>query len=617
MRFKKTFKNLSILIMAMLLFTSCKPASSPEISKTASSQDIESIVSEMISSNSILSSAQNSQNSSDSINSADISSNAFSNSSGSKASVSKSSSSSVSTPKPTVTTPSSNISFTAVTYPKDTVKTLAANGWSKASFEKRAEGTADYIGNQGYDSTGIIISPYFQVKANNTAIPAYATPVFVYQTGSGFLHSYSMIDVSTSLSTYSFNLELTTSGFALADAIVLPSTLKVIPKVISNKVTAKITGPGIYTFLFNSGSQDYAYTLFVRKYVDENAEINKYKSENYDVMVYEAGVHNVNYINIQYNNTVIYLRRGALLIANHVYDINKKSDETTRFDPGASGETGIGLPRYPFINCVDKTDVIITGRGTIDFSKLDWHERNGISIINSSNIEVNGITLINCPNWSLYTYKSTDVRMHDICILGYKTNSDGIEVCNSQDVSVYNCYARNGDDLFGVKTLGGDSFAICKNVTFTNCIAWAGKARAFGITSEVYRDISDILFKDCAVIYRDATWDNNILGSLVIVAGEGSGNIDKVTFENIEIYCETGRPINIVCVDNMTCKITNVLFKNISYNLGKNSQLSTNNRSTNSISATFSNVKCDGVKIDSINFPAYFDTDQYCSYSFR
>lgn len=616
MKFGKSVKILSILIIVIFLFTSCKAGGSPGTSVTTSSGDMESIVSEMISSSSILSSAQDSQYSSSPESSNDASSAAFSSSSGSKPLTSKSSSSTVSLPKPSVT-PASNISFTAVTYPKEIVKTLAANGWSKDSFEKRAEGTADYFGNQGYDSTGIVISPYFQVKANNTAIPAYATPVFVYQTGSGVLHSYSMIDVSTSLNSYSFNLELTTSGFIPSNAIVLPSTLKVVPKVISNKVSAKITGPGTYTFLFNNGSQDYAFTLFVRKYVDENAEIKKYKSENYDVLVYDAGVHYVNYINVEYNNTVIYLRRGALLIANHVYDINKKSDETSRFDPGASGATGIGLPRYPFINCVDKTDVIITGRGTIDFTALDWHERNGISLIYSNNVEVSGITLINCPNWSLYSYKGYDIRMHDICILGYKTNSDGIEICNSQDVSVYNSFARNGDDLFGVKTLGGDTSAICKNVTFRNCIAWAGKARAFGVTSEVYRDISDILYKDCAVIYRDATWDNDILGSLVIIAGEGSGNVDRVTFEDIEIYCETGRPINIVCVDNLTSKITNILFKNITYNLGKNSQLSTHNRSTNSISAIFSNVKCDGVKIDSVNFPAYFNTDQYCSYSFN
>lgn len=55
-----------------------------------------------------------------------------------------------------------------------------------------------------------------------------------------------------------------------------------------------------------------------------------------------------------------------------------------------------------------------------------------------------------------------------------------------------------------------------KNVTFTNCIAWGGYARCFGITGEVNKKISDITFRDCAVIYRDGIWDNDRIGSLLL-----------------------------------------------------------------------------------------------------
>ena len=51
------------------------------------------------------------------------------------------------------------------------------------------------------------------------------------------------------------------------------------------------------------------------------------------------------------------------------------------------------------------------------------------------------------------------------------------------------------DDTFEVKALGGTMDS--KNITFTNCIAWGGYARCFGITGEVNKKISDVAFRYC------------------------------------------------------------------------------------------------------------------------
>lgn len=53
---------------------------------------------------------------------------------------------------------------------------------------------------------------------------------------------------------------------------------------------------------------------------------------------------------------------------------------------------------------------------------------------------------------------------------------------------------------------------------------------------EVNKPITNITFKDSAVICRDATWNNNRVASLAVIIELAEGSIDGVTFDNIEIF---------------------------------------------------------------------------------
>ena len=68
----------------------------------------------------------------------------------------------------------------------------------------------------------------------------------------------------------------------------------------------------------------------VREKVDEDAEIaeyiEKYGKEN--VTVLDKGVYEYDYANfVNQSNQVIYLREGAYVTANHLYDIDCAEDE--------------------------------------------------------------------------------------------------------------------------------------------------------------------------------------------------------------------------------------------------------------------------------------------------
>ena len=340
---------------------------------------------------------------------------------------------------------------------------------------------------------------------------------------------------------------------------------------ISPYYTAKINGENIPVYasvVFIRVDDTGTLHSFSEIYVDEDKEIAEY-IEQYgedNVWVLDKGVYQYDYVNlVAHKNLVIYLKEGAYVIANHLYDIDCAEDENKYLEPTAPGDNAIGLTRYPFINFYNCNNITLTGRGVIDMTRLDRRERRGVVFTNCNNVTVRDVKIINSPEWSFISYCCTDVSINNVDIIGNRGNCDGFAICNSHNVTVDNCFARVADDTFEVKALGGTMDS--KNITFKNCIAWGGYARCFGITGEVNKKISDITFRDCAVIYRDGIWDNDRIGSLVVVAEQTEGSIDGVLFENIEIFRDEGRPILVKIYDEdaENFEIKNIVSRNISF----------------------------------------------------
>ena len=495
-----------------------------------------------------------------------------------------------------------------VTLPTDRVKTISQLGYTADTYRAKAVQDASYAGNAGWNVSSLAISPDYTMTVNGVNVPVYCTPVYVATGNCGALQSFAMIDVSDS----NLNLSVTikANGFTFSKAVVQPSSLGVTPSTSGQTITSTIRKYGNYTYLVcdsnGNGSQQHALVLAVRTYVDEDAEIAEYKAKYgaNNVTVYDAGTHMVDYIHIKNSNSMIYLRRGSLLVMKHSMDIDSDNDNQNKYESGAASSNGWGMKRYPVMTVNNKNNIQIVGRGTIDGGQLDWHERRGIMASNCDGFTIDGINIVNFPEWGVITYICKNVSIKNVLLFGFKTNSDAFALCNTQNATVTNCFARTGDDMFEVKTLGSGNMGkdVSKNITYTDCVAWGSKARAFGITGEVEQNISDVTFKDCAVIFRDATWDNSRLGSLVIIVEVGSGNVSNVTFEN-----DAGRAINISILKSGEAnnKIDNIVFRNVSYHASAKSRLCTTKSGNNSVSANFQNVIANSNTITSGNSAAY------------
>ena len=512
----------------------------------------------------------------------------------------------------------SSCRFEYLEYPDCAVTDLSVTPLSDEDIKHRADEGIGEKENIGYgDVSGIIKSPYYTAQINGVCVPVYAAAVFTGKNKKGALNSFSEVYVNKG-ETVDLRLELTSKDFTIKNAVCLPESNGITPYCKNGVMRAQIKDFGIYSFLFNYLNQDFAFTFFVCENTDDDEKIASYISvygeEN--VKVFDAGLHTFDYINVKNKNGyVVYLRKGAYLSANHKYDIKKEEDNEKYIEPEASGSNAIGLTRFPFINFYNCRDVKICGYGVIDLNHLDRNERLGVVFCRCGETELSGPKIINPPTWAVITDECENVKIDNTDIFGYRLNSDAYAICNSHNVSVERCYARSGDDLFDVKTLGGNMTS--ENIVFTNCAAWNGKARCFGICGEVEKDIKNITFKDCAVIYRDAVWDKDRIASLAIIDEVCGGRVENVTFENIEIFRDEGRAICCMIYDDgiRSTEISNITFKDIKYTSKLKSKVYSGDQS-NRVSVNVNNVRANGVSASVLRFSA-FTKDRYSDISYN
>ena len=505
--------------------------------------------------------------------------------------------------------------FTYLEYHEDAIINPSDINLSLDKFLARADDDGDelYTNAQGYqDINGIIKSPYFTVHVENQKIPVYGSTVFVGTTQKGALHSFCEIYVDTS-KPFNLSFQLNSHGFIMGSVKIMPSRLDFKPIYQNTVLNGKITELGTYTFVFNEDDQEHGFTLFVRELVDEDAEIKKYQDMGYNVVPVEKGLHSADaYFDFcGWGNTVFYLKRGSYLLAKHTFDIASDDDNynnTSKQDTDLmnQGHLPMGLNRCPYLNLTGCNNVKIVGSGVVDLSHLDRAERRGIVIAYANNIEISGVKFINSPEWTFITYDSENITIKDVDIFGYRQNSDAFAICNTRNATIDNSFCRSGDDLFDVKAAGGGENAISNNITFTNCTAWNGKARCFGICGEVEKSISNVTFKDSCVVFHDATWDYDRISALAIIAEVGGGSIDNVTFENIDIHRAKSRAIGcLIYGDNVeNFNISNIKYKNIRYNAAKKNKFD-RKKDSNTIQAELENVYANGSKITSGNSGTY------------
>ena len=277
-------------------------------------------------------------------------------------------------------------------------------------------------------------------------------------------------------------------------------------------------------------------------------------------LYFKKGLHQLSCYDML-DNTVIYLESGAIVTA-----LPPDESEMPLCESDWAGQKN-----YRTCLSADRVShIAVRGRGILDFSLLPWHARNPLVFHRCTDVEVEGVTFVNVPAWTVNISGCKDVTVHNVKLYGYRENSDGIDIVSSTDVHVSDCYIRTGDDAVVIKAMMLPPVCGGKNILVEKCVIWNDKVRCLGITAEVRSDISSVVFRDCDIIRSYADWTQE-LGSLVVYICD-KGTVSDILFDSIRIEHEKKYATNVMITkdfwskDEQAGRIRNVTFRNITVN---------------------------------------------------
>ena len=262
---------------------------------------------------------------------------------------------------------------------------------------------------------------------------------------------------------------------------------------------------------------------------------------------------------------------GTLILHDH---------ETVYIDGGAI--------LFGKISAIGAKDITIAGHGILSgemFTDHTFGDEKLITIDNSTNVNISGITLLNSVSWNVVLYTCSNVVCDNLKIVGYGTHTDGIDpVCSSQ-VMIKNCYIRNYDDGISIKLaygIGGSSNSRGSHgITVQDCIFWTDQGRSVLIGPESFsnsdKTYDNIIIKNIDVLYCEnynADWAK---GVLAINLGDEATAKD-IIFEDIRVD-KLGKATNLISLSILQSvfnvspgqSIQNITFNRISLNTSLNS----------------------------------------------
>jgi len=236
-------------------------------------------------------------------------------------------------------------------------------------------------------------------------------------------------------------------------------------------------------------------------------------------------------------------------------------------------------------------NISITGRGILCGGMYTNHAyphvgggKRLIYIKNSTNIKIEGITLLNSVSWNIHLSLCKDVVCKDLKIIGWTINSDGIDPTSSSNVLIDDCFIRDFDDCISVKLSYAEAAnpqaRDSRNITVQNCILWTDQGRAIAIGPESFSNekkvYEDLTFKNIDILYNknyNVEWAKGVLS---ILLGD-EATIKNVLFKDIRVD-RLGDKTNLVYINILKTpynlspgqRVQNIKFENVSLNSAQN-----------------------------------------------
>ena len=171
-----------------------------------------------------------------------------------------------------------------------------------------------------------------------------------------------------------------------------------------------------------------------------------------------------------------------------------------------SGETlyvAGGAVVYTAVSAHGATGVRILGRGIIDTSEYERGQGGGcIRLSDCSDVKIDGLILRDPDVWCVTALGCRNLEISNLKLVGlWRYNADGIDLCNSRNATVRDCFVRSFDDSLVVKGLSYYKDVPISNILFERCVVWNDWGRALEIGAETSApELSQVTFRDCDIV---------------------------------------------------------------------------------------------------------------------
>ena len=260
---------------------------------------------------------------------------------------------------------------------------------------------------------------------------------------------------------------------------ILPASFHIVPKVHGQTITITIDEPKHVTVEVNGDWQESLH-IFANPFEKSVPE-----PDDPDVMYFGPGVHEITSLSVGANKTV-YIAGGAYI----------RGGMDPKEKPTQVGLRTMLLPTFQ----LSGKNITIRGRGIIEQADIPRAKRRyPLLVHDSQDVTIEGIIFLDPSRWTVPIKRSDNVHVDNIKIIGWRGNSDGVDISSSRDVLVENCFMRSLDDLVVVKSRTDQGEA--RNIHVRKCVLWNELAHALSIGAELRENVSHVLFEDCDVIH--------------------------------------------------------------------------------------------------------------------
>lgn len=314
-------------------------------------------------------------------------------------------------------------------------------------------------------------------------------------------------------------------------AVVRPLSKNVKVEIVAeNTVRFELTK--IWSYVLEINGLHNPLHIFFNPVKDFKADAENEMKQGRKVYFFGKGVHNIGNLEIESHSTVT-IDAGAVVYGN----ISAFSAEDVKIN-------GYGVLDGSCEIRTNETLLIPVIRNSDDSTFFENDKKKFDTFMNetaclkgllrfyfSKNINCEGIILRDSSTFCVIPAACDNVTIDNIKTIGmWRYNSDGIDIFNSADITVKNCFLRNFDDVMVIKGIVGWDNRNNENITVDNCVLWCDWGAVCEIGAETLApEYKNIVFKNCDLLYDAA-------GAMMRIQHFNSSDIYNVRYENM--HCE-------------------------------------------------------------------------------